>query len=77
MRFRCKREFNAYSLFVKIGIGGMKNTIISLQLEDMSIVCPRGVIEDILIKVEHFIYPVAFLVLDMEEDRNVPLILGR
>src|SRR5438270_40518 len=66
-----------YSLFVKLGIGGMKNTTISLQLADRSIVYPRGVIEDVLIKVEHFIYPVDFVILDMQEDRNVPLILKR
>src|SRR3954462_10183607 len=66
-----------YSLFVKLGIGEMKNTTISLQLADRSIVYPQGIVEDILIKVEHFIYPIDFVVLDMEEDRNVPLILGR
>src|SRR3954469_24909302 len=66
-----------YSLFVKLGIGEMKNTTISLQLADRSIVYHRGIVEDILIKVEHFIYPIDFVVLDMEEDRNVPLILGR
>ena len=47
-----------YSLFVKLGIGEMKNTTISLQLADRSIVYPRGIVEDILIKVEHFIYPI-------------------
>src|SRR4051812_41789003 len=66
-----------YSLFVKLGIGEVKPTTISLQLADRSIVYPRGIIEDMLIKVEHFIFPVDFVVLDMEEDRNIPLILGR
>src|SRR3954464_7096588 len=65
------------SLFEKLGVGDVKPTIISLQLADRSIVYPRGVIEDVLIKVEHFIFPVDFVVLDMEEDRNIPLILGR
>ena len=36
-----------------------------------------GVIEDVLVKVENFIYLVNFVVLDMEEGGNVPLILGR
>ena len=66
-----------FSLFEKLGIGDVKPTTISLQLADRSIVYPRGVIEDILIKVKHFISPVNFVVLDMEEDRNIPLILGR
>ena len=38
---------------------------------------PKGVIEDVLIKVDKFIFLVDFVVLDMEEDENVPLILGR
>ena len=34
-------------------------------------------LEDVLVKVDKFIFLVDFIVLDMEEDRNVPLILGR
>ena len=66
-----------FSLFEKLGVGDVKPTTMSLQLADRSIVYPRGVIEDVLIKVEHFIFPVDCVVLDMEEDRNIPLILGR
>jgi len=39
-------------------------------------VYPRGVIEDVLVKVDKFIFPVDFMVLDMKEDQNVPIILG-
>ncbi|KAL8491895.1 hypothetical protein ACS0TY_023478 [Phlomoides rotata] len=38
---------------------------------------PEGIIEDVLIKVDKFIFPVDFVVLDMKEDESVPLILGR
>ena len=55
----------------------MKQTTISLQLADRSIKYPRGIIEDVLVKVDKFIFPVDFVVLDMEEDQEVPLILGR
>ena len=34
-------------------------------------------IEDILVKVDKFIFPVDFIVLDMEEDSEIPIILGR
>ncbi|KAL8464092.1 hypothetical protein ACS0TY_033855 [Phlomoides rotata] len=37
----------------------------------------EGIIEDVLIKVDKFIFPVDFVVLDMKEDESVPLILGR
>ena len=43
---------------------------------DRSLTYPRGVIEDVLVKVDKFIFPVDFVVLDIEEDREIPLILG-
>ena len=36
-----------------------------------------GLIEDVLVKVEKFIFSVDFIVLDMEEDKEIPIILGR
>ncbi|XP_075499401.1 uncharacterized protein LOC142537792 [Primulina tabacum] len=66
-----------YSCFEKLGIGEVKPTTISLQLADRSIKYPRGVVEDVLVKVDKFIFSVDFVVLDMEEDREIPLILGR
>ncbi|XP_073033706.1 uncharacterized protein [Primulina eburnea] len=66
-----------YSCFDKLGIGEVKPTTISLQLADMSIKYPRGVIEDVLFKVDKFIFSFEFFVLNMEEDREIPLILVR
>ena len=34
-------------------------------------------IEDVLVKVDKFIFPKDFIVLDMEEDKEIPIILGR
>ncbi|KAL5569891.1 hypothetical protein UlMin_026466 [Ulmus minor] len=65
------------SIFRKLGLGEVKPTTVSLQLADRSIKHPRGIIEDVLVKVDKFIFPADFIVLDMEEDREVPLILGR
>src|SRR4051812_44475521 len=66
-----------YSLFKKLDIGEVKPTKITLQLADRSIIHPRGIIEDVLIKVDKFIFPIGLVVLDMEEDRSIPLILGK
>jgi len=44
---------------------------------DCSIKYPYGVLEDVLVKVDKFIFPVDFVVMDMEEYSEVPLILGR
>jgi len=52
-------------------------TRMTLQLVDRSIARPYGVIEDVLVKVEHLIFPADFVVIDIEEDVDIPLILGR
>ena len=62
------------SIFRKLGLGEVKPTTISLQLADRSIKYPRGVIEDVLVKVDKFIFPADFIVLDMDEDEEIPLI---
>ncbi|XP_075479347.1 uncharacterized protein LOC142520229 [Primulina tabacum] len=51
----------SYSCFKKLGIGEVKPATISLQLVDRSIKYPRGVIEDVLVKVDKFIFPVTLL----------------
>ncbi|CAL1401956.1 unnamed protein product [Linum trigynum] len=66
-----------YKLFKKLGLGEPSATRMSIQLADRSIVHPRGIVEDLLVKVGRFFYPVDFVVLDINEDTKVPLILGR
>ncbi|CAN6720525.1 unnamed protein product [Malus baccata var. baccata] len=66
-----------YSVFQKLGEGELKPTSVSLQLADRSVTYPLGILEDVIIKVDKFYLPADFFVLDMEEDKEVPLILGR
>ncbi|XP_073049510.1 uncharacterized protein [Primulina eburnea] len=61
----------------KLGLGEPKPKSIYLQLGDKSIKYPRGLKDDVLVKVDKFIFPADFVVLDMEEDMEMPLILGR
>ncbi|XP_071909601.1 uncharacterized protein [Coffea arabica] len=61
----------------QLGLHELKRTNITLQLADRSIRYPLGVLENVLIKVQKFIIPVDFVVLDMEEDISMPIILGR
>jgi len=65
-----------FSVFRTMRLGEPKPTSVSLQLADMSIKYPRGVIKDVLVKVKKLYFPADFIILDMEEDREVPLILG-
>jgi len=51
-------------------------TRMTLQLVDHSITRPYGVIEDVLVKFKHLIFPVDFIVIDIEEGADILLILG-
>ena len=46
-------------------------------MADRTMAKPEGVIEDVLVKVGKFVFPVDFIILDIEEDSQVPLLLGR
>ncbi|XP_023756272.2 uncharacterized protein LOC111904780 [Lactuca sativa] len=41
-----------------------------------SVTYPRGIVEDILVKIGKFVFPVDFVIMDMKEDITVPIILG-
>ncbi|GJW40824.1 DNA-directed DNA polymerase [Tanacetum coccineum] len=66
-----------YTMYEKLGLGEPKATRMSLELADRSIQYPRGIIENVLIKVDKFVLPIDFVILDMPEDSRVPIILGR
>ncbi|RVW80990.1 Transposon Ty3-I Gag-Pol polyprotein [Vitis vinifera] len=70
-----------YSVYKELGLGELKPTSITLSLADRSVKIPRGVIEDVLVQVDKFYYPVDFVVLDMDPIvkgiNYVPIILGR
>jgi hypothetical protein len=70
-----------YSVYLQLGLGELKPTSMTLQLADRSVKIPQGIVEDVLIKVDKFYFPVDFIVLDIEPVQNVgvqiPVILGR
>ena len=70
-----------YSIYKQLGLGELKPTSIILSLADRSIKIPKGTIEDVLIQVDRFYYPMDFVVLDTEPvavgANHVPIILGR
>ena len=70
-----------YSVYKQLGLGELKPTNITLSLVDRSVKIPKGIVEDVLVKVDKFYYPVDFVVLDTEPIENgpnhVPIILGR
>ncbi|GKB08191.1 reverse transcriptase domain-containing protein [Tanacetum coccineum] len=66
-----------YTMYEKLGLGEPKPTRMSLELADRSIQYPRGIVENVLIKVEKFVLPIDFVILDMPENSRIPIILGR
>ncbi|KAA3465833.1 hypothetical protein EPI10_000971 [Gossypium australe] len=60
-----------------LGIGRVRPTTITLQLADRSLAHLEGKIKDVLVRVDKFIFPTNFIILDFEANKKVPIILGR
>jgi hypothetical protein len=60
-----------YSVFQSLNLGELKPTSTTLLLADRSVKVPRGIIEDVLVQVDKFIYPVDFIVLDTQPVEHV------
>ena len=65
------------SVAKKLSLGELTPTTVTLQMAYKTMAKPEGVIEDVLVKVGKFIFPVDFIILDIEKDSQVPLLLGR
>ena len=65
------------SMVQRLSLGELTPTTITMQMDDRSMAQPKGVLEDVLVKVGKFIFPIDFVVMKMEEDTQVPLLLGR
>jgi hypothetical protein len=55
-----------YSVFQSLNLGELKPTSITLLFVDRSVKMPRRIIEDVLVKVDKFIYLMDFIVLDAQ-----------
>ena len=70
-----------FSVYMQLGLGELKPTSITLSLADRLVKIPKGIVEDVLVKIDKFYYPVDFVVLDTapssNEPNHVPIILGR
>ncbi|CAN6552334.1 unnamed protein product [Malus baccata var. baccata] len=69
-----------YSVYASMNLGELKHDGVIIQLADRSNAYPKGVLEDVLVQVDHLIFPADFYVLDMEDSvhsPSSPLLLGR
>ena len=61
----------------KLSLGELTPTTVTLQMADRTMAKPEGIIEDVLVKVGKFVFPIDFIIMDIGEDSQVPLLLGR
>ncbi|CAM8920166.1 unnamed protein product [Rhodiola kirilowii] len=66
-----------YSLYAKQNLGDLCPTNISIHLADRSCRFLKGILKDVPIKVKNIYIPPDFMVLEISEDIDIPIILGR
>ncbi|CAN6566342.1 unnamed protein product [Malus baccata var. baccata] len=69
-----------YLIYASMNLGALKNDGVIIQLADRSNAYPKGVLEDVLVQVNHLIFPADFYVLEMDESDHapsLPILLGR
>ncbi|XP_049364052.1 uncharacterized protein LOC125828770 [Solanum verrucosum] len=66
-----------YAIYKQLGLDESKSTKMRLLMADRSIKHPMGILYDILVKVDQFIFPVDFFILDCETDAYIFIILER
>ncbi|GJY24636.1 putative reverse transcriptase domain-containing protein [Tanacetum coccineum] len=66
-----------FSTYSNLGLGNLAHTRLTIELADRIIKHPRGIAENMLVRIGKFIFPIDFVILDIPEDDDVPLILRR
>ncbi|GJV32865.1 hypothetical protein Tco_1393265 [Tanacetum coccineum] len=66
-----------FSIYKHLGIGKLETIKMNIELADNSKCIPKGFVRDLLIKIDKFILPIDFIILDVLEDFRMPIILGR
>ncbi|GJU28218.1 putative reverse transcriptase domain-containing protein [Tanacetum coccineum] len=63
--------------YLNLGLGELAHTKLTVELADRTVKYPKGIVENILVRISKFTFPVDFIILDMPKDIKVPLIFGR
>ncbi|GJX41153.1 ribonuclease H-like domain-containing protein [Tanacetum coccineum] len=65
------------STYLNLGLGELAHTKLTVELTDRILKHPKGIAKNVLVGIGKFVFLIDFIILDMPEDVNVPLILGR
>ncbi|GJU74034.1 hypothetical protein Tco_1265439 [Tanacetum coccineum] len=74
---RASISFMPYSMFVRLELGELKSTRMRIELANKSTQYPMGIVENFIVKIDKFVFPVDFVLLDMVEDFRILIILRR
>ncbi|GJR00182.1 putative reverse transcriptase domain-containing protein [Tanacetum coccineum] len=66
-----------FSTYINHGLGVFSHIRLTIELADMTIKQPRGIAENVLVRIGKYVFPIDSIIIDIPEDENVPLILRR
>ncbi|XP_071694890.1 uncharacterized protein [Rutidosis leptorrhynchoides] len=66
-----------HSLYERLGLEPLKPTRIRIRLANHLFDTAIGIAGDILVSIDSLVFPVDFVIMEMKEDLQVPIILGR
>nr|GEY91290.1 hypothetical protein [Tanacetum cinerariifolium] len=70
-------SFMPFSTYTNLGLGKLSHTRMTIELADRTIKQPKGIATNVLVRIGKFVFPIDFVILDIPEDGDIPLILGR
>ncbi|GJY60315.1 hypothetical protein Tco_0460972 [Tanacetum coccineum] len=65
-----------FSTYTNLGLGNLSHTRMTIELADITIKQPKGIATNVLVRIDKFVFPIDFVILDIPEDGDTPLILG-
>ncbi|GJV62589.1 putative reverse transcriptase domain-containing protein [Tanacetum coccineum] len=65
------------SMFEHLKLANLKKTDMLFEMADMTKWVPLGIVENVIVKINKFLFPPDFVVIDMLNTRNETMILGR
>ncbi|XP_070039130.1 uncharacterized protein [Nicotiana tomentosiformis] len=65
------------AIYKRLGIGRARPTSMLLQLANRTVKRPSGILDDVLVHMGKFVFPVDFVILDCQVDEEISIILGR
>ena len=64
-------------IYKKFNLGDLKLTMMQLLMVDRTVKRPIGILYDVIVEVESFIFPTDFVILDCKVYFEILIILGR